>query len=94
MPGILYPVNSCKTSMEKTLSVTEAARQFADLVNGAYYNHETTVVLKLLITPPPAKIVPADVLPRLDHGLWGSDQGSSNCAMPWQNIKSSITLPT
>ena len=42
--------------MEKTLSVMEAARQFADLVNGAYYNHETTVVLK--DGKPVARIVP------------------------------------
>jgi prevent-host-death family protein len=30
----------------RSLSVTEAARRFADVVNRAFYRHETTVVLK------------------------------------------------
>jgi prevent-host-death family protein len=30
----------------RTLSVTEAARRFADVVNRAFYRHETTVLLK------------------------------------------------
>lgn len=29
-----------------TLSVTEAARRFADVVNRAFYRHETTVLVK------------------------------------------------
>lgn len=30
----------------RTLSVTEAARRFADIVNRAFYRHETTVLVK------------------------------------------------
>ena len=30
----------------RTLSVTDAARQFAEVVNRAFYRHETTVLLK------------------------------------------------
>ncbi len=30
----------------RTLSVTDAARRFADVVNRAFYRHETTVLLK------------------------------------------------
>ena len=30
----------------RSLSVTEAARRFADVVNRAFYRHETTVLLK------------------------------------------------
>lgn len=30
----------------RTLSVTEAARRFADVINRAFYRHETTVLLK------------------------------------------------
>ena len=30
----------------RTLSVTEAARRFADVVNRAFYRHETTVLMK------------------------------------------------
>lgn len=30
----------------RTLSVTEAARRFADVVNRAFYRHETTVLVK------------------------------------------------
>lgn len=30
----------------RTLSVTDAARRFADIVNRAFYRHETTVLLK------------------------------------------------
>jgi prevent-host-death family protein len=31
---------------EKTMTVTEAARNFADIVNRAYYRHEATLLLK------------------------------------------------
>ena len=34
------------SSPTRTLSVTEAARRFADVVNRAFYRHETTVLLK------------------------------------------------
>lgn len=30
----------------RTLSVTDAARRFADVVNRAFYRHETTVLVK------------------------------------------------
>lgn len=30
----------------RTLTVTEAARRFADVVNRAFYRHETTVLVK------------------------------------------------
>lgn len=30
----------------RTLSVTEAARRFADVVNRAFYRHETTILVK------------------------------------------------
>lgn len=30
----------------RTLSVTDAARRFADVVNRAFYRHETTVLMK------------------------------------------------
>jgi prevent-host-death family protein len=34
------------SSPTRTLSVTEAARRFADVVNRAFYRHETTVLVK------------------------------------------------
>ena len=34
------------SSITRTLSVTEAARRFADVVNRAFYRHETTVLVK------------------------------------------------
>jgi prevent-host-death family protein len=43
--------------MEPAISVTEAARNFADVVNRAYYRHETTTLLKN--GKPVARIVPA-----------------------------------
>ncbi len=43
--------------METTLTVTEAARNFADVVNRAYYRHEATTLLKN--GKPVARIVPA-----------------------------------
>ncbi|MGV3533775.1 MAG: type II toxin-antitoxin system Phd/YefM family antitoxin [Chthoniobacteraceae bacterium] len=43
--------------MEPTLSVTEAARNFADVVNRAYYRHESTTLLKN--GKPVARVVPA-----------------------------------
>ena len=42
--------------METTLTVTEAARNFADVVNRAYYRHEATTLLKN--GKPVARIVP------------------------------------
>lgn len=41
----------------RRLSVTEAARNFADIVNRAFYRHETTVLLKNGV--PVAHIAPA-----------------------------------
>ncbi|MES2571893.1 MAG: type II toxin-antitoxin system prevent-host-death family antitoxin [Verrucomicrobiota bacterium] len=43
--------------METTLTVTEAARNFADVVNRAYYRHEATTLLKN--GKPVARVVPA-----------------------------------
>lgn len=42
--------------MDLTLTVTEAARNFADVVNRAYYRHEATTLLKN--GKPVARIVP------------------------------------
>ena len=42
--------------MDNTLTVTEAARNFADVVNRAYYRHEATTLLKN--GKPVARIVP------------------------------------
>lgn len=43
--------------METTLTVTEAARNFADVVNRAHYRHEATTLLKN--GKPVARVVPA-----------------------------------
>ncbi len=43
--------------METTVTVTEAARNFADIVNRAYYRQEATTLLKN--GKPVARIVPA-----------------------------------
>jgi antitoxin (DNA-binding transcriptional repressor) of toxin-antitoxin stability system len=37
---------SCMSPKVRRISVTEAARNFADIVNRAYYRNETTVLLK------------------------------------------------
>jgi len=42
--------------MERTISVTEAARSFSDLVNRTYYRNETTVLVRSGV--PVARIVP------------------------------------
>ncbi|MGQ0537360.1 MAG: type II toxin-antitoxin system prevent-host-death family antitoxin [Gemmatimonadaceae bacterium] len=42
---------------ERTLSVTEAARSFADLVNRAYYRNESTLLVKNGV--PVARLIPA-----------------------------------
>jgi len=42
--------------MERSVSVTEAARNFSDLVNRTYYRRETTVLLRSGV--PVARIVP------------------------------------
>jgi prevent-host-death family protein len=42
--------------MERTISVTEAARNFSDLVNRTYYRSETTVLVRSGV--PVARIVP------------------------------------
>ena len=57
------------------MTVTEAARNFADVVNRAYYRHEATLLLKN--GAPVARIVPvtniktgkelAEILPALPH---------------------------
>lgn len=43
--------------MELSLTVTEAARNLADVVNRAYYRHEATTLLK--DGKPVARVVPA-----------------------------------
>lgn len=42
--------------MEKTLTITEAARNFSDVVNRTYYTHESTTLLRSGV--PVARIVP------------------------------------
>ncbi len=42
--------------MEKTITVTDAARNFADIINRTYYSHATTTLLKS--GEPVARIVP------------------------------------
>ncbi|MGR3219120.1 MAG: type II toxin-antitoxin system Phd/YefM family antitoxin [Candidatus Anammoxibacter sp.] len=42
--------------MDKAISVTEAARNFADIINRIYYTHESTTLLKS--GRPVARIVP------------------------------------
>lgn len=51
---------------DRRLTVTEAARQFAELIDRAYYEGESTVVLRL--GEPVARIVPAE-----GGGLLGRD---------------------
>ncbi len=63
----------------RTLSVTEAARRFADVVNRAFYRHETTVLMKngvpvAYVAPMAPTGIPAGelahrwpLLPRLSH---------------------------
>jgi prevent-host-death family protein len=46
--------------MENSLTVTEAARSFAEVVNRAYYRHESTTLLKN--GRPVARIVPASAV--------------------------------
>ncbi len=48
---------SCMTPKTRRVTVTEAARNFADLVNRAFYRHETTVLMKNGV--PVAHIAPA-----------------------------------
>ncbi len=50
--------------MDTTLTVTEAARNFADVVNRAYYRHEATTLLKN--GKPVARVVP--VAPAMKTG--------------------------
>jgi len=45
------------TSKPRRITVTEAARNFADIVNRAFYRHETTILLKNGV--PVAHIAPA-----------------------------------
>jgi prevent-host-death family protein len=48
----------CMSRPSRTLSVTEAARRFADVVNRAFYRHETTVLVKNGV--PMAYVAPMD----------------------------------
>ncbi len=47
---------------ERTLTVTEAARNFADLINRVYYRHESALLLKN--GTPVARIVPVQPVRR------------------------------
>ncbi len=47
--------------IQRTLTVTEAARHFADLINRVYYRNESALLLKN--GKPVARIVPVDVEP-------------------------------
>ncbi len=72
----------------RTLSVTDAARRFADVVNRAFYRHETTVLLKngvpvAFVAPMAPTGIPAgelahrwELMPRLnasDAATFGED---------------------
>jgi len=80
----------------RTLSVTEAARRFADVVNRAFYRHETTVLLKngvpvAYVAPMAPTGIPArelahrwPLLPRLspaDAEAFAADVGAGRAAL-------------
>lgn len=80
----------------RSLSVTDAARRFADVVNRAFYRHETTVLLKngvpvAFIAPMAPSGIPAAelahrwaLLPRLtpsDAAVFGEDIGAARAEL-------------
>lgn len=81
----------------RSLSVTDAARRFADVVNRAFYRHETTVLLKngipvAYVAPMAPSGIPAaelahrwPLLPRLapsDAAAFGEDIGAARAELP------------
>jgi len=81
----------------RTLSVTDAARHFADVVNRAFYRHETTVLVKNGV--PVAHVAPLaptgisarelahrwPLLPRLspvDAAAFADDVATARAALP------------
>jgi antitoxin (DNA-binding transcriptional repressor) of toxin-antitoxin stability system len=80
----------------RSLSVTDAARRFADVVNRAFYRHETTVLLKngvpvAFVAPMAPSGIPAAelahrwaLLPRLtpsDAAAFGEDIGAARAEL-------------
>lgn len=85
------------SSPTRSLSVTDAARRFADVVNRAFYRHETTVLLKngvpvAFVAPMAPTGIPAVELahrwarlPRLtpsDAAAFGGDIGAARAEVP------------
>lgn len=81
----------------RSLSVSDAARRFADVVNRAFYRHETTVLLKngvavAFVAPmAPSGISAAELvhrwalLPRLspaEASAFGEDIGAARAELP------------
>ncbi len=60
--------------LEKTITVTEAARNFSDLVNRTYYLHESILLLKN--GDPVARIVPA----------YPSNCSARDLAQQWESL--------
>ena len=86
----------CMSSAIRSMSVTDAARRFADVVNRAFYRHETTVLLKngvpvAFVAPMAPTGIPAAelahrwaLLPRLapaDAAAFGDDIGAARAAL-------------
>lgn len=84
------------SSPTRTLSVTEAARRFADVVNRAFYRHETTVLEKngvpvAFVAPMAPTGIPArelahrwPLLPRLsaaDAGAFAEELAAARAGM-------------
>jgi hypothetical protein len=80
----------------RTLSVTEAARRFADVINRAFYRHETTVLIRngvavAYVAPMAPTGIPArelahrwPLLPRLtreDADAFASDVAAARAAI-------------
>lgn len=85
------------SSPTRTLSVTEAARRFADVVNRAFYRHETTVLVKngvpvAYVAPMAPSGIPArelahrwQLLPRLspaEAASFADDMAAARAAHP------------
>ena len=68
---------------ERSLSVTEAARQFSDLINRVYYRHETATLVRngtpvARIVPPAVPARPARDLARHWAGLPHLERGDAD----------------
>ena len=87
----------CMSRPTRTLSVTEAARRFADVVNRAFYRQETTVLVKngvpvAYVAPMSPTGIPARelahrwaLLPRLspeDAEAFAADVAAARAALP------------